>query len=174
MPPSTASGPLSALTCDGPTLDATRFAERYHPEEMQAIRWLDAHRGTPTLVSAPGTSHYPGRGYGHPPGMYNWDANPAASLTGIPTVAGWAHEVGYRGEAPYTERVRHVDAIYTGERDRQAALLRAYDVRFVWVGPAERARYDRVTVGRLPGLTVAYETEAVTVYRVDHRTLPAG
>jgi len=158
---------------EGPTLDATRFGERFHPAEMPAVRWLDRRDGTPTIVSAPGTSLYPGKGYGHPPGMYTWDANPAASLTGVPTVAGWGHEVGYRGTEPYVSRVRHVDDIYTADAARQAALLRRYDVRYVWVGPAERARYDRIRIDRIPGVEVAYEAPAVTVYRVDPGELPA-
>jgi YYY domain-containing protein len=155
----------------GPTLDATAFVAADHPDAAPAIRRLDRLEGQPTLLSAPATSLSPGPGgsYPAPPGMYDWNSSPAASLTGVPTVAGWAHEIGYRGRTAYLERVRDVDAAYV-EPDRRAALLRAYDVRYVWVGPAERARYDRDSFGfgSTAGVeaTVVVRTETVTVYRV--------
>ena len=158
------------------TLDATAFVEREHPGEAPAIRWLDRRSGQPTIVSAPGTVVYPGEGDDpRERVMYTWSANPAASLTGVPTVAGWAHEIGYRGPDAYWSRVRDVDTVYTNP-DRRAALLRKYDVQYVWVGPSERTRYgDRLAAfGRLPGVEVAYDAPAVTVYRVRQSALPGS
>ncbi len=152
----------------GPTLDATAFVEREHPDEAPAIRRLDRLSGQPNMISAPATHRYPGPGGSAPapPGMYSWNSSPAASLTGIPTVAGWHHEVGYRGTEAYLSRVRDVDAIYTGRTDRRMALLETYDVVYVWVGPAERARYGDVSFENTAGVEVFYETDAVTIYRV--------
>jgi YYY domain-containing protein len=152
-----------------PTLDATRFVEREHPAEAPAIAYVDALSGQPTLLSAPATSRYPGPGRDPPapPGMYDWDASPAASLTGVPTVAGWHHEVGYRGRGPYLERVRDVDDAYTGPPARSVAVLERYGVDYVWVGPAERARYGSVRFDGVAGLRPVFENEAVTIYRVD-------
>ncbi|EJN60583.1 DUF2298 domain-containing protein [Halogranum rubrum] len=156
----------------GSTLDATAFATEQHPEEAKAIDWLD-ERATAetTLLSAPATSIYPDAqngSYPYPPGMYSWDSSPAASLTGVPTVAGWHHEVGYRGYDAYHQRVRVVDAAYTGSTEEFQSVVSEYDVEYVWVGPAERARYgDTLSISERPGVEVAYETEAVTVYRVD-------
>jgi YYY domain-containing protein len=160
------------------TLDATAFATERHPEEAEAIRWLDdqATKET-TIISAPATSIYPDAesgSYPYPPGMYNWNSSPAASLTGVPTVAGWHHEVGYRGYDAYYERVRVVDAAYTGSAADLAAVVSEYDVEYVWVGPAERARYgEALTIEEMEGQGVeqAYQTEAVTVYRVDGERL---
>ena len=152
-----------------PTLDATAFVERDHPEEAAAIAYVDDLPGRPTLLSAPATSRYPGPGGDAPapPGMYDWDSSPTASLTGVPTVAGWHHEVGYRGREAYLSRVRDVDDTYTGSPERRVAVLEAYGVDYVWVGPAERARYGSVTFDGLEGVTVAFENEAVTIYRVE-------
>ncbi|GAB6861541.1 DUF2298 domain-containing protein [Haloplanus litoreus] len=159
-----------------PTLDATRFVEREHPDEAPAIAYVDGLSGRPTLLSAPATSRYPGpeRDAPAPPGMYGWDSSPAASLTGVPTVAGWHHEVGYRGREPYLERVRAVDDAYTGPPARTVAVLERYGVDYVWVGPAERARYGSVGFDGVSGLTPVFENEAVTIYRVDADELGAA
>ncbi|QLG60707.1 DUF2298 domain-containing protein [Halorarum salinum] len=159
----------------GPTLDATRFVETHHPEEARAIQYLDERPGQPTMLSAPATGVYPGAEsrYGHGPGMYRWEASPAASLTGVATVAGWHHEVGYRGEDAYFDRVRDVDDAYT-DRDETVRVLREYDVEYVWVGPGERIRYGDATVafGEIPGVQPVVETSEVTLYRVDRTELP--
>ncbi|MGM0591636.1 MAG: DUF2298 domain-containing protein [Halobacteriota archaeon] len=158
-----------------PTLNATAFVERDHPGEAPAIRWLDDRPGQPTLLSAPGTSWYPGDG-SDPRSrvMYSWGANPAASLTGVPTVAGWHHEVGYRGTDAYGERVADADTMFTGTTAERVALLREYDVRYIWVGPSERARYDAVSFDDVSGIEVAYESSTVTIYRVDQSALPSA
>jgi len=156
-----------------PTLDATRFVERDHPDEAPAIAYVDGLSGQPTLLSAPATGRYPGPNgdYPAPPGMYSWDSSPAASLTGVPTVAGWHHEVGYRGSEPYLTRVRDVDDAYTGSPERTVDVLDRYDVAYVWVGPAERARYGDVSFAGVEGLTPVFQNEAVTIYRVDEAEL---
>lgn len=143
----------------GTTLDATAYVEVHYPEEAAAIQWLDGQPGKPTIVTAENANYW-------------WDydrnegASAPASLTGIPTVAGWTHERQYRGEAVYDERAADVATIYAGDPDRQAELLETYDVEYVYVGPVESDRYD-VTVDRLDGVTVAEFWEHVTIYEVD-------
>ena len=137
-----------------PTLDAHAFVEADHPAEAAAIAWLANRTGQPTMVSAPGTA------------IYRW-VNGPSSLTGIPTVAGWSHEVGYRGQDPYWDRVRDVEIIYeTVEHRSRMALLEKYDVTYVYVGPIERSRYDPPDFAREPNITIAYADDAVTIYRV--------
>jgi YYY domain-containing protein len=156
----------------GPTLDATRFVETDHPEYAEAIEWVDEREGRPTLLEAPGTSRYDGGNDGRPNVMYSWYANPASSLTGVPTVAGWQHEVGYRGQAAYAERVRDVDAMYTGNASERARLLRQYEVEYIWVGPGERARYGSLSFGT-DAIDVAHRSGDVTIYAVDRAALDA-
>ncbi|WP_226021493.1 DUF2298 domain-containing protein [Halomicrobium salinisoli] len=145
---------------DDPTLDGRAWIDVRHPDEAPAIRWLDEREGRPTIVTAA-------------PAGYRWNpsegkgASAPASLTGLPTVAGWHHEGQYRGDDVYQERVTDVETIYGGDPAEQARLLSEYDVEYVYVGPAERARYDDVTVGELDGVTVAEEWSGVTIYRVD-------
>ena len=186
---------------DAGTLHATAFAEADHPEEAAAIAWLDdeaTHEDV--LLEAPGASRSPEGLATDPtvPGMYDWRANPASSLTGVPTVAGWAHQVGYRGEDVYYDRVADVDRAYAGSDggdggsagngdasagngdasadgdetrddrtavDDRAAVLDAYDVDYVWVGPTEEARYGEVTFEAYG--EVVFENDAVRIYRID-------
>lgn len=144
-------------TPDDPTLDALAFAETRYPARMDAIAWLDDRSGTPTLLSAPGTDIGDG---------YRW-VNAPSSLTGLPTVAGWAHEVGYRGDTAYWSRVSDVETMFTGTTAARHRLLQEYDVQYVYYGPIERQRYGTGLFADDPALTVAYNTDAVTVYRVE-------
>ncbi|PSP76289.1 hypothetical protein BRC86_01390 [Halobacteriales archaeon QS_3_64_16] len=144
---------------DGPTIDALAFVAATHPEEAAAIQWLDRQTNgrQPTIVSAPGVD------------TYSW-TNAPSSLTGVPTVAGWAHEIGYRGSAAYEERVADVDRIYTGTPRQQARLLREHDVRYIYVGPVERERYgEELGFENLRGLEVTFRNDAVTIYAVGQR-----
>ncbi|AKH97304.1 DUF2298 domain-containing protein [Halanaeroarchaeum sulfurireducens] len=144
-----------------PTLDAHAYIEADHPHEAAAIEWVGDRSGQPTMVSAPGES------------IYEW-VNAPSSMTGVPTVAGWSHEIGYRGGEAYRSRVRDVDAIFeTSDQRTRANLLDRYDVTYMYVGPVERERYERHSYGDEPGISVAYEDEWVTIYRVDESELTA-
>jgi YYY domain-containing protein len=143
---------------ENPTLNGTAYVEDRHGKEAAAIAWLDEREGQPHIVSAPGTS------------IYQW-ANPASSLTGLPTVAGWSHEVGYRGEAAYRQRVEDVETIYTGSAAERAALLREYDVTYIYMGPEERQRYGTQDLHEDPGITVATKYPFVVIFRVTQSEL---
>ena len=162
---------FSSAPADTPTLDATQFVRTDHSDQAEAIAWIDARDGQPTMLEAPGTANYPGGTDGRDRVMYSWNANPASSLTGVPTVAGWQHEVGYRGQPAYLDRVRDVDAMYTGDAATRAALLGEYDVDYIWVGPGERARYGSVSFG-MDGIEQVHRSGDVTIYAVDHDALP--
>ncbi|MFB6117533.1 DUF2298 domain-containing protein [Halosegnis sp.] len=143
----------------GPTLDATAFVDVTHPGEAPAIDYVDSLSGRPTIVTAA-------------PAGYRWrpsegeGASAPASLTGVPTVAGWFHEAQYRSDAAYEARVNDVARIYTGTPAEQRRLIRKYDVEYVYVGPAERARYGEITVGQLDGVR-AVERGDVVIYVVE-------
>jgi uncharacterized membrane protein len=151
---------------DQPTLDALQFVSTEHAAEADAIFWLDENlEGQPNIVSAPGGYRWtPDSGKG---------ANAPSSLTGIPTVVGWYHEIGYRGQEPYRSRKADVRAIYTGEPAQQADLLAEYDVEYIYVGPAERAKYGNPSFAGIEGISVAREWPEVTIYRVDQDQLGA-
>lgn len=155
-------GVLSAP--EQPTLDATAFLVREFPREAPAIRWLNGRPGQPTIVTAAPGGYYwrPDRGQG---------ASAPASLTGLPTVLGWFHERQYRGAVAYQNRIEDVETIYEGSPEQQRRLLAKYDVEYVYVGPAERARYGQITVDELAVAHVAKEWDSVIIYRVNKSAL---
>jgi len=148
-------------SADDASLDAFEYVHDERPGEAAAIEWLNEKPGQPHIVSAPGTT------------PYSWQ-NPASSLTGIPTVAGWVHAANYHSDAAYQTRVSDVRVVYeTREATSRAIVLRKHDVRYVWVGPIERERYDVRVTDAEPGIRVAFTNENVTVYEVTRSALTA-
>lgn len=141
-----------------PTLDSLLYAQVKHPNETAAIIWLDNRvEGTPTIVTAPG-------------GRWEWRST-AAALTGLPTVAGWAHQLVYRDWKTYYSRVEDVRTIYTGSPSRRITLLRQYDVEYVYVGFDERRRFDIWEFSILDGVKVAYMNPDVAIYHINQTEL---
>ena len=142
-----------------PTLDALQFVETYHADETPAITWLDEEvEGQPNMVSKPGTN------------IYQW-INAPASLTGVPTLAGWIHELGYRDGDAYHQRVDDVERIFTSEPAQQRSLLAEYNVEYIYVGPLEREAYPDMRIAELDAVRVQKKWDAVTIYRVDQSAL---
>ncbi|MFB6191803.1 MAG: DUF2298 domain-containing protein [Haloarculaceae archaeon] len=154
------------VTAADPTLDGLAYVDERHPGEARAIAWLDARRGTPTILTTPGC--YDESRCVRP---YYWTSAPS-SLTGIPTVVGWDHEIAYQGADAFDRRVADVETMYTGEPAAQRGLLDRYGVRYVYVGPNELTTYgENMTVTRLDALEPVHESGDVVVYRVDHAAL---
>ena len=176
------SGSSVTAPPDEPTLDALAFLDTHHPDEAPAIHWLSEHvDGQPTLLSRPTTgvlSRYcTGENRAVPPGVtprdwrvYHWGNAPSA-MTGIPTVAGWSHEIGYRDASLYCDRVQDTIQLFTGDSATQRRLLAHYDVTYVYVGPLERAAFPEITVQNLDVVTVEEQWDRVTIYRVDQSAL---
>ncbi|MCG1002745.1 MULTISPECIES: DUF2298 domain-containing protein [Halobacterium] len=154
-----------------PSLNGYADHREDHPEQFaaiawfedevsttQSVLWMERETGTPTFVEKPGLSR-------------GWQ-NPVSTLSGLPTVAGWFHETGYRGDDPYYQRVDDVGILYETRDDRsRAVLLDKYDVQYVWVGPLEREEYDIAALGDDPGIERVYRNDAVTIYEVHHDDL---
>jgi uncharacterized membrane protein len=112
--------------------------------------------------------------------MYRW-TNPVSSLTGVPTLAGWAHERGYGRPDAYPARVDDVDTIYTGSAQQRAFLLEAYKVEYIYVGTNEQdprdgySSRDLAVFDEMAGVTLEKQwgqrPGAVLIYRVDRSEL---
>jgi len=113
-----------------PQLDGLGWLRASAPGDVEAIEWLREH--TPpdaVLLEAAGPDY---SGFGHAR---------MSTFTGRPTVIGWAgHELQWKHD-PGT-RPGDVRAMYVEEDARRArSLLTRYGVRYVVVGPIERADY---------------------------------
>jgi YYY domain-containing protein len=113
-----------------PTLDGLAFLLKGKAGEYQAIRWLRDEAPWGRIVEAVGGSYTE---YGR-----------ISASTGLPTVLGWVgHEIQWRSSgAPLKGRARDVEEIYRSQDvEKVKALLDKYGVRYVYVGPRERASY---------------------------------
>jgi len=142
------------------TLDGLAYLDTVHPDEAEAIHWLDAKEGQPHVVTAPGSP-------------YQW-SSPVPSLTGLPAVIGWVYQEGaYRGYDLADRRKQDVDLIYTGTWSDRAENLRKHNVEYVYVGPLEREAYPNADLNfaQYPGIEPVFENDGVTIYRVDQSDL---
>jgi uncharacterized membrane protein len=132
---------------------------------MAAIDWLDDRDGRPVVLESPGQP-------------YQWTSS-VSTMTGLPTLVGWAHhQRNYRPDEWVRYRVLAATVVYTDTYrwSDAASALRRHDIDYIYVGPTERDDYGSKlrAFGERPGLTTAFENDAVTIYRVNHSALPEG
>jgi uncharacterized membrane protein len=88
----------------------------------------------------------------------------------LPTLLGWAgHEGQWRGSyAIQSAREPDILAIYNSPDPAAAqALLEAYGVTYVYVGPLERSDYDTRGLDKFGRfMDVAYQGGSVTIYKM--------
>ena len=134
--------------------------------DNQAIAWLNTHvQGEAVILEAPGCdwSYY----------------SRVSAFTGLPTLVGWGaggHEGWWRANwlpahAPgdiFGEREAAANQIYTSaDRATVLGLLQRYDVRYVYVGAAERARYNGANVKLFESvLHTVYNHNGVRIFAV--------
>ncbi len=142
-----------------PTLDGSAYLAQTNPDDYAAILWLNEHvEGAPVILEAPG-DHYK---------AYVYEGRVSAH-TGLPTLLGWGgHEHQWRGN--YDEPARRepdIETIYTSPNVREvAALLERYNVKYVYVGPVERARYQAAGLAKFDRLLKrVYENAGVVIYQ---------
>ncbi len=139
---------------DGNTLDGLAFLERDSKGEYEAIRWLRDDAPWGRIVEAVGDD-------------YSAHGRISAS-TGLPTVLGWKfHEQQWRGSTgPFLGREEQVEQIYTSVDPEQVmALLDTYDIRYVYVGPRERAKYGGGRFDKFSSfLQPIFQEEDVVIY----------
>jgi YYY domain-containing protein len=116
----------------GYNLDGTAYIERSVPDDMAAIRWLQA-APPGTIVEA---VSYQG-------GSYSEYAR-VSMLSGKPGVLGWiGHESQWRGGGrEMGSRQADVELLYcTKDWETAQQVLSQYDIRYVFVGTLERLTY---------------------------------
>jgi len=155
--PISKAGAFKVERSEMPTLDGTRYVERFRNDDYQAVRWLRENAPPAAiLLEAPGGSYT----------EYNW----ISAHSGIPTVLGWGgHELQWRGDyVEAAKRETDISAIYQGlDPEHTLALLDRYDVNYVYVGRREREKYHLSTamVRKFDQiLRRVYEKDGVIIY----------
>ena len=139
------------------TLDGLAHVARNSPGEYAAILWLqdNAQEGDGLLEAVGGSYSAYSR---------------VSSSTGLPTVLGWpGHEHQWRGSRlPFEGREEDVRAIYeTRDASEASDLLDEYGIKYIVVGPRERASYGTAGLSKFSQLgDEAFSQDEVTIFRV--------
>ncbi len=159
----------------GPGLDGWAYMEvaNYHDPvggqyelkwDLEGIRWLlDNVDGSPVILE------------GHAP-EYRWGARYSIN-TGLPTVLGWNwHQRQQRaaaGDQQVWERATDVAYIYNEPIPAMVEpMLEKYNVRYIVVGPLERAYYGPIGIAKFEQMTedgalqTVFQNAGVTIYEV--------
>lgn len=137
------------------SLDGTLYVKREHPDEYEAIRWLDENvKDAKVILQAPG-------------GSYTWSSY-ISSFTGLPAPIGWAgHEVNWRNSYEVVNRrITDVDEIYTSSSARSRELLKQYDIAYVYFGSAERQRYGDNAFEKFNKYELVFANGEAKIYKI--------
>jgi uncharacterized membrane protein len=148
-------GDLSPSRFQG--LDGLVFLARSHPDDGEAIRWLNGHvRGSPTILEANGDSYTE---YGR-----------VSMATGLPTILGWyVHEWLWRGgRAGNDERARDIASVYQAEDgELTRGILEKYDVEFIVIGELERRKFPELNEGKILELgAIVFDSPGTRIVRI--------
>lgn len=133
-------------------LDGAAYFQRYHPDDAMAVEWLKQARDG-VVVEAVG-------------GSYSAYAR-ISTLTGLPTVLGWpGHEGQWRGSStPQGSRLEDVKHLYeTSSWSEAEAILKKYDIRYIYIGSLERTTYRVNETKFLRSLQPIYSNGSVVIY----------
>ena len=142
-------------------LNGLAYLQQTRPDEYAAIQWLLEQDGQPVIAEAIGQG-------------YQTETSRVSGVTGLPTILGWpGHESQWRGG--YDEqagRPEDLEQLYTSaDPNAVIAVIQKYDIRYVFVGPAERGAYGQVAVSENELFERVFPEEGVeqgevVIYRV--------
>jgi hypothetical protein len=142
-----------------PTLDGMAYMMMNRSPDYDAIRFLNTIvKGRPVIAEAVG-------------GSYSEYARVAAH-TGLPTVLGWPwHEVQWRSGSinpVVQERENDIRKLYTTTLwDEALAVIKKYDIQYVYVGSMEFSQYGQVELQKFDeNLSRIYDSNGVIIYAV--------
>jgi uncharacterized membrane protein len=138
---------------DRATLDGLAYVQRRDDGEYRAIQWLRDQAPEGRIVEAVGDDYSE---YGR-----------ISASTGLPTILGWEfHEFQWRGTRElFAGRRDEVAEIYrTPDLARASELLDKYDVRYIFVGPRERASYRSAGLAKFEALPSPFRSGDVVIY----------
>ncbi len=142
--------------------EPTHVQQAAPPEVVEAARWLaTSSRDGAVVVTAPSAT-----------------PSPVTTLAALPTLISAVDDQQWLRDAVQPSvnsvidgRLRAVDAIYGGDAATAEQALRTYQIRYVLLGPAERAAFGESAGAALDVLTqsddvrLAYDRSGVRVYQ---------
>ena len=135
------------------SLDGLAYLDTAHPADAGAVAYLRTLAGNERIVEAEG-------------GDYTYYSR-ISSFTGIPAIIGMPfHEFMWRGDDTgwYSTRMADIKTIYE-EPDQTIALMQKYNATLLYVGDAERERYN-INIPAT-GLVPVYSEQGTTIYRLE-------
>ena len=143
-----------------PNLDGMAYMKKTNFGSYDAIFWVNMNiRGAPVILEAPGESFK--------------DMSLISAFTGVPTVLGWdGHEYTWRNNwEEISQRIADVNTIYdTSDYRDAAALLKKYNVSYVYIGDVELKKYKETGIRKFEN-TSNFERVyrgAAEIYRVNY------
>lgn len=143
-----------------PTFDSSAYLADGGSAELAAVLWVRAN-------TAPAAVVVEGKGNSY------WNHNRISTMTGRPTLLGWAsHEEQWRGKA-YADmaqgREAALETIYRGTTvEAIAQVLEQWQIDYVYVGPTERQQYT-ITVASeqvlAAAMDIAFDQGNVRIYQ---------
>jgi YYY domain-containing protein len=137
------------------TLDGAAYRAQVSPDDTQAILWLQS---APMGIIAEAVKL----------GSYNEYAR-VSTFSGLPTVLGWdGHESQWRGgNKEMGTRQADIQMLYITRDWAQAqAILKQYDIHYVYIGPLERETYHVYDEKFIQHLSPVYNQGQVVIYVV--------
>jgi len=151
-----------------PTLDGMYYLSYEHPDEYEAISWLNKNiKGAPVTLEASG-------------GAYSYEARVSAN-TGLPTVLGWRnHESIWRaawkdqnqnekiGWDLTASRETDVRRIYDSEDYNSIVpLLEKYKIKYIFIGEEEKKKYSASGLAKFDSSKIVFSNKSVSIYKTD-------
>jgi hypothetical protein len=141
---------------NGYSLDGNSYLIRWAPDEVAAVRWLEA-APYGVLVEAV-----------HPGGGQYSDYARVSECSGLPTVLGWVgHEQQWRGGGKeISTRQEDIQILYSSRDWKETqAILQKYGIRYIYIGQRERSTY-RIYEGKFQRyLTPVFQQGDVVIYQ---------
>ncbi len=139
-------------------LDGLIYLKNLYPEDYQAILWLKRDiSGQPVILEAQGESYT--------------DFARVSVNTGLPTVIGWpVHEWLWRGSPDEGgRRSDDVKILYESQDpDETSALLKKYNISYVFIGQLEREKYKNLNENKFYNLgKIIFREGQTTIYKLN-------
>jgi uncharacterized membrane protein len=146
---------------NAPTLDSTAYVANENPAELAAAAWIRRNTAPDALVLE-------GKG-----ASYRANFSRMSTLTGRPTLLGWdGHQSQWRGSQyglMAAGRPEALEAIYaSGLASQVAAMLDAWAIDYVYIGPSERWQYGITPASEAAiaeEMDLVFEDGDVRIYR---------